>query len=72
VLRCHSIKPTLTFFTLIGTNKGFKALKKRNLHCIKKIVIASLTGHVYRVSHAFFSLSFLSAQSTQGFAMPSR
>jgi hypothetical protein len=39
-------------FTLISTDKGFKALKKRNLHCIKKIVIASFTGKFYRGFHA--------------------
>ena len=28
MLRCHSIKPTLKFLSLISTDKGFKALKK--------------------------------------------
>jgi hypothetical protein len=30
VLRCHSIKPTLAFFTLISTNKSFKAFELAN------------------------------------------
>jgi hypothetical protein len=54
-----------TRLTLISTDKGFKAFKERNLHCIKKIVIASLTGHFGCVSHSFIPFNISALQSFQ-------
>jgi hypothetical protein len=53
-----------TRLTLIRTNKGFKGFyysDKSFVVCAKAVQInTSLTGHVYRVSHVFFSLSLAS------------
>jgi hypothetical protein len=53
-----------TRLTLISTDILNKAVKSFVATCNSEIQIeASLTGHVYRVSHVFFSLSLASMTS---------
>ena len=63
--KLHASKTLLHVSTLISTDKGFKAFE----FCLNFLVRkqASLTGHVYRVSHGFTRFLMLNISALQSF-----